>query len=201
MPKINLKPTARAAAALAAIVSITVGGYVSLPSGYRVHDDTALSIRYLTGPWEGRRLVAYLDTLPNPDRWTICDGDTTDVKSGQIETDAGCDKRVAVKMERDYRPRLVACVPNWDKHPLGWRGAMLDLSWNIGTGATCNSTAVQVVNTATRLRKVPDYKASCRYATLYVKSGGKTYDGLVKRRGIGDLSRIGDGEMCVTGAS
>ena len=75
MSKINLKSTARAAAALAAIVSVTVGGYVSLPSGYRVHDDTALSIRYLTGPWEGRRLVAYLDTLPNPDRWTICDGD------------------------------------------------------------------------------------------------------------------------------
>jgi len=196
---IKLVPSKRASAAVASIAAVAVGGYATLPSGYKVHDDTALAIKYLTGPWEGRRLVAYLDKLPNPPRWTICDGDTTDVKPWQVETDAGCDKRVAVKMERDYRPPLVACVPDWDKHPLGWRGAMLDLSWNIGTAATCNSTAIAVVKTAVRLKKVPDYKASCGYATLYVKSGGRTYDGLVKRRGMGDASRIGDGEMCVSG--
>ncbi|MBB3411187.1 GH24 family phage-related lysozyme (muramidase) [Rhizobium sp. BK316] len=196
---IKLVPSKRASAAIASIVAMAVGGWATLPSGYKVHDDTALAIKYLTGPWEGRRLVAYLDTLPNPDRWTICDGDTTDVKPGQVETNEGCDKRVAVKMERDYRPKLVACVPDWDNHPLGWRGAMLDLSWNIGPGATCNSTAIQVVKTAVKLKKTPDYKASCGYATLYIKSGGRTYDGLVKRRGMGDASRIGDGEMCMSG--
>lgn len=201
MATINLKPSPRAAAAIATIVAAAVGGFVTLSSGYKVHDDTALSIRYLTGPWEGRRLVAYWDRLPKPPRLTICDGDTTNVKPGQIETDAGCDKRVAVKMERDYRPALVACVPDWDKHPLGWRGAMLDLTWNIGPGAACNSSAVGVIKEAARLKRVPDYKQSCGLATLYIKSGGVTYDGLRKRRGMGDASRIGDGEMCVTGAS
>jgi GH24 family phage-related lysozyme (muramidase) len=198
--RINLKSTARAAAALAVIVSTTVGGYVTLSSGFVVHDDTALAIKYLTGPWEGRRYMPYLDTLPNPDRWTVCDGDTTDVTPGKRETDESCDRRVAVKMERDYRPALAdpKCIPDWDKHPLGWRGSMLDLSWNIGPRGVCNSSAVGVIKEAKRLGKVPDYKASCQLATLYVKSGGKTYDGLVKRRGMGDSTRIGDGEMCVT---
>lgn len=198
---IDLKKSARAAAAIAAIVSTTVGGFVTLSSGYKVHDDTALSIRYLTGPWEGRRLKAYVDNLAKPPRVTICDGDTTDVKLGQVETDAGCDKRVAVKMERDYRPVLVACVPDWDKHPLGWRGAMLDLSWNLGPKRVCNSPAITEIKKAIALKKVPDYKLSCRLASVYVKAGGVTYDGLVKRRGMGDKLRIGDGEMCVTGVS
>lgn len=198
---LKLTPSKRAATALAAVASITYGGYVSLSSGYKVHDDTALAITYLTGPWEGRRLVAYLDTLPKPPRVTICDGDTTNVKMGDVETNEGCDRRVAIKMERDYRSKLVACVPDWDKHPLGWRGAMLDLTWNIGPGKACSSSAVGVIKEAKRLNKKPDYDLSCGLITVYIKSGGKTYDGLVNRRGMGDKARIGDGEMCKTGVA
>lgn len=194
----RLKKTARGAAAIAAVVAATAGGY-TMYKGYKVHDDVALAAEYLVGPWEGRRLVAYLDTLARPPVWTICDGDTNGVKRGDRETPEGCDKRLMEKMERQYRPPLVACIPNWEKQPLAWRSMMLSLGWNIGTSGACRSTAARIVRDATLQGRAPDYIASCQAATAFNKSGGQVRIGLVNRREMGDRSRIGEGELCRSG--
>lgn len=200
MPINKLRPSKRATVLLAGIVASSVGGYVTLFQGQApVHDDTALAIK-VAGPWEGRYLKAYLDTLPTKPVWTICDGDTTNVRPNQVETPEGCDKRFAQKMEKNYRPALVKCIQKWDDHPLSWRGMMLTLSWNIGTAKTCNSTAAAIVNSAVTVGVPPNYVSSCNAATAFNKAGGRTYIGLVNRREMGDATRIGEGELCVTGA-
>lgn len=199
MTKSKLRPTKRASALLATIVAVSVGGYVALfPGQAKVHDDVALAIQ-IAGPWEGRHLKAYLDTLPTKPVWTICDGDTNGVYKGMVETPEGCDKRFAQKMEQMYRPALVRCITNWDEQPLSWRGMMLSLGWNIGTGAACKSTAARLVNDDLRLNRKPDYIASCHAATRFNQAGGRVYIGLVNRREMGDDKRIGEGELCVTG--
>lgn len=193
MPVNKIRPSKRAGAALAAVMAATVSGYVALFPGEKpVHDDVALASTYLVQPWEGRALVAYLDKLAKPPVWTICDGDTTNVKPGMIETPEGCNKRLATKMEKNYRPPLVKCVDGWDRKPLSWRGMMISLAWNIGTGAACSSTAA-------KLGRLGQYRASCEAATAFNKAGGRVYIGLVNRREMGDKTRIGEAELCVTG--
>lgn len=196
MAKNKLRPTKRASALIASIVAASVAGYVALfPGQAAVHDDVALAIKTAM-PWEGRHLKAYRDVVGV---LTICDGDTTDVRPGQVETPEGCDRRTAQKMERVYRPALVKCVTDWDGQPLAWRGMMLSLAWNIGTGAACKSTATRIVNDAERLGKTPNYIASCEAATRFNRAGGRVFIGLVNRREMGDAKRIGEGELCVSG--
>jgi GH24 family phage-related lysozyme (muramidase) len=174
-------------------LAASIGGYVTIFRGLPpVHDDVALAIDTLVTPWEGDALKAYLDTLPKPPRWTICQGDTDGVKPGMVETQAGCNKRVATKMERDYRPYLVKCIPGFDQKPLAWRAMMDSLSWNIGWPATCNSTAA-------RLGLAGQYMQSCNAATAFNNAGGRVIVGIVRRREMGDASRIGEGELCVSG--
>ena len=195
----KLRATPRAKALIASIVAASVAGYVAIfPGQPRVHDDVALAIKTAM-PWEGRQLVAYLDRIAKPPVWTVCDGDTDDVRPGLVETPASCDQRTAMKMEKRFRPTLVACIVDWDKQPLSWRGMMLSLSWNIGTGAACGSTAARIVNDATRLGWHPDYVQSCKAATAFNKAGGRMIIGLAMRREMGDASRIGEGELCVSG--
>ncbi|HWU63560.1 MAG TPA: glycoside hydrolase [Ensifer sp.] len=196
MPITNLHQTKRGQAAIAAIVALSVGGYVVLPSGYKVHDDTALAVTYLTKDWEGRRLKSYLDRIAKPPRWTVCDGDTTDVGPDTVETEAGCDKRLAQKMEADYRPPLQKCVLNWDRQPLAWRGVMLDFAWNTGVRTACNSGGVKEVNAAQHEGRKPDFSKACENLTLYTNAGGVFIKGLALRHGMGDATRIGDGELC-----
>ena len=199
MPISKLRATPRAKALIASIVAATVAGYVVIfPGQPKVHDDVALAIKTAT-PWEGRELVAYLDRIAKPPVWTVCDGDTDHVRPGLVETPAGCDQRTAMKMEKRYRPALVSCVAKWDNQPLAWRGMMLSLSWNIGTGGACGSTAARIDNDATRLGKHPDYLASCNVATAFNKAGGHMIIGIVHRREMGDASRFGEGELCVSG--
>jgi GH24 family phage-related lysozyme (muramidase) len=193
MPVNQIKPSKRAQAAIASITALAFGGYITLFSGQPpVHDDVALAVKELVGPWEGRKKVAYLDKLAKPPVWTICDGDTNNVKPGMVETDEGCNRRVVEKMEGVYRPALVKCIAYFDKKPLSWRSMMISLSWNIGTGATCNSTA------AKRGRE-GKYTESCLAATAFNRAGGQVYIGLVNRREMGDKTRIGEAELCVTG--
>lgn len=191
MPK--LTATKRGKAAIAAIVAVSIGGMVALfPRKPPVPDDVALAIGTLVQPWEGESLKAYLDTLAKPPVWTICAGDTNNVKPGMVETPAGCNHRLALKMTTQYRPKLVTCIPNFERRPISWRAMMDSLAWNIGTGAACGSTAA-------KLGASGDYLASCNAATAYNKAGGQVRIGLVNRREMGDATRIGEGELCVSG--
>jgi len=194
MAKIKLTASRRARAAIAAVVlAAGAGGTLALaPGAAPVPDDVALAVESLVKPWEGRSLRAYLDTIAKPPVWTICDGDTTNVKPGMVETPAGCDKRLATKIVRDYRAKLVACVANWNSAPLSWRAMMNSLAWNIGASAACGSSAA-------RLGRAGRWLESCTAATAFNRAGGRMIVGLANRRGMGDATRIGEGELCASG--
>ena len=194
MATIKLAPTRRARAAIAAVLlSAGAGGTLALmPGAAPVPDDVALAVTVLVKPWEGRSLRAYLDTVAKPPVWTICDGDTKGVRPGMVETAAGCDRRLASRIVRDYRARLVACVPNWPAAPLSWRAMMTSLAWNIGVDAACRSTAA-------RLGRAGRWLESCTAATAFNRAGGRMVVGLANRRGMGDATRIGEGELCASG--
>lgn len=196
MVTIDLAPTRRARAVLAAVVlAAGASGTVALmPGSTPVPDDVALAVQVLVKPWEGRSLTAYLDTIAQPPVWTICDGDTQGVKPGLVETPAGCDRRLATRMVRDYRARLAACISNWSDAPLSWRAMMNSLAWNIGANAACRSTAA-------RLGRSGRWLESCTAATAFNRVGGRMVIGLARRRGMGDAARIGEGELCASGMS
>jgi GH24 family phage-related lysozyme (muramidase) len=152
----------------------------------------ALASTTLVQPWEGRALLPYLDTIAKPPVWTVCDGDTNDVRPGVKETPAGCNTRLVVKMTTKYRPALERCIAGWKSKPLSWRAMMLSLSWNIGTSGACNSMAA-------KLGRAGQYEASCKAATVWNRAGGQVVIGLVRRREMGDATRIGEAELCVSG--
>lgn len=181
----------RAKALIASVVAASVGGFAIFSGGHKVHDDTMLAIKLLQ-PWEGRHLTAYLDKIAKPPVWTICDGDTDNVRAGMVETHEGCDKRLAIKLERDYRAPVAKCAGDWDDRPLSWRGSVLAATWNIGVGATCRSTFM-------KLAKQGRYEEACEAATAWNKAGGVVVRGLDLRRKDGDANRIGERELCLAG--
>lgn len=188
----KITPSRRARASIAALMStaMMIGGiwYVDGSSG-KVPAAIVLASETLVQPWEGRELKAYRDIVGV---WTICDGDTENVKSGMVETPAGCDARLEKRLTRDFYPKLLSCIANFAKKPISWQAMMISLSYNIGSSAACNSTAA-------RLGRYGDYLNSCLAATRFNKAGGKMIIGLVKRREMGDTSRIGEAELCVSG--
>jgi len=191
MPINKIRSSGRARAAIAAVlamVGVTIGG-VRYING--TPDDVVLASTYLVEPWEGEVLKAYLDRIPKPPVWTICAGDTQNVKPGMVETPAGCKARLERRMIKEFRPALVACIPGFNKAPISWRAMMDSLAWNIGSRAACNSRAA-----AYGIKQM--WVASCNAATAFNRSGGRVIIGLVKRRESGDATRIGEGELCVS---
>ncbi len=195
MPITPLRASARARAAIAGVIALAAagGGYITLSTGEKVPPQVVLAMNTLE-PWEETQLRAYLDKLPKPPVWTICAGDTKNVRAGMVETREGCDKRLRTRLINDYYKPLTRCIPGFDARPVSWGAMMISLSWNVGVGAACKSTAA-------RLGKEGRYRESCDAATAFNKAGGKVIRGLVLRREMGDASRIGEGELCVTGLS
>jgi GH24 family phage-related lysozyme (muramidase) len=189
----RLTPSKRAKAAIAAVVaaSTSIGGalYVVRPGEPPVPAAVELAANALVKPWEGRELRAYRDIVGVP---TICDGDTEGVRMGMVETPEGCNKRLEKRLMRDFYPGLQQCISAFDKKPVSWQAMMISLSYNVGIGAGCKSTAA-------KLGRLGQYLQSCVAATAFNKAGGKMIVGLAKRREMGDATRIGEGELCVSG--
>jgi GH24 family phage-related lysozyme (muramidase) len=196
MPINKIVPTRRAKAAIAAVVAaFSAGGAAYVQYGAPTADTppaVTLAIKELIKPWEGRKLVAYFDRLAKPPVWTICDGDTENVKPGMVETPAGCDRRLEQRVTRDYFRPLTRCIVGFEQKPLSWQASMTSLSYNIGPVKTCNSTAA-------RMARAGHMLASCEAATAFNQAGGNVYTGLVNRREMGDAQRIGEAELCVSG--
>lgn len=151
----------------------------------------AIATATLIQPWEGREYRAYRDMVGV---WTICDGDTENVRPGQVATDAECDARTKRRVYEDFYVPIRACVgPDlFDRAPVSWQAAATSLSYNIGVGAFCGSTAV-------RRAKISDWRGSCEAMTLFNRAGGKVVTGLKLRREFGDGTRIGELELCLAG--
>lgn len=143
---------------------------------------------YLTRPWEGDVHQAYWDRLGK--KWTICFGDTKDVRKGMVKTEGECKHSQLVRMENDYHKPLQRCIRNFDTLPLGMQWAFLDLAWNIGVYKTCHSTAAGRARTK-------QYEGACHAITWFDKAGHEVVPGLKARRTDGDKQRLGEEEVCL----
>lgn len=173
----------------------------ALASGLGV---VAMTATYLTVPWEGVRTTAYWDSLGKV--WTVCAGDTKDVQKGDTHTKQQCMDTLYNRMEKDYHQPLQKCIRGFDDAPLSVGASMLDLSWNIGVGGVCNSSAATFMRQGISLQTSGNadaakssYAQTCEKITLYNRAGGQVVRGLDLRRKEGDPSRMGEREFCRTG--
>lgn len=139
------------------IVALAVGGAIGLAA-------------YIVPAFEGRELEAYLDEGGVP---TICDGDTYNVRLGDVATPQECDARLRgqLAISNDAINKYVR-VKLADHE----RAALISFIYNVGVGAFRNSTL---------LRKLNDGDGKwCYELDRWVKVNGKVSRGLVKRRSI-----------------
>jgi lysozyme len=87
---------------------------------------------------EGLEYKAYRDIAGI---WTICAGDTNDVRAGLVETPEGCRQRLEKQLVAHAKP-VMACTPRLSERGRDWqRAAAVSLAYNVGVGAWCRSTA------------------------------------------------------------
>lgn len=86
---------------------------------------------------EGLEYKAYRDIAGI---WTICAGDTANVRPGLVETPEGCRLRLERQLIAHAAP-VMACTPRLREPGRDWqRAAAVSLAYNIGVGAYCRST-------------------------------------------------------------
>lgn len=133
------------------------------------------------GPWEGLRTQAYQDIVGV---WTVCFGETKGVKRGDQYTPAECSAMLEKELHQ-YAADLGKCL----KAPLpeGAAVALLSLSYNIGTGAACKSTAVRRANAG-------DLYGACDAILMWNK--GRINGKLQVIRGL-ENRRLAERELCI----
>lgn len=137
----------------------------------------ALAMAGLT-TWEGKRNVAYRDIVGVV---TACRGTTQGVQMGRVYTDAQCDamdEASAVQHAEGVR----RCTPRLAGNQLV---AATLLTYNIGVGGYCGSTAARRFNAG-------DTKGGCDAFLMWNRAGGKVVQGLVNRRTY-------ERRLCLTG--
>ena len=107
--------------------------------------------------------------------WTICNGDTTNVRPGMVETKEGCQKRLEQQLIAHAAP-VMACSPRLKEEGRDYqRAAAVSLAYNIGVNAYCKSTV-------DRMFDAGNWRAGCDAFRRWVIAGGKRVQGLVNRR-------------------
>jgi len=166
LPKSPLVAMVGAAAAimLATMIPHDESGRVVQAS---VADDGSLLVEHKRGP---QYLRAYADIVGV---WTICDGDTKNVRPGMVETEAGCAKRLEQQLIAHAAP-VLKCVP-------GLRGrdnqlaASVSFAYNVGVAGFCRSTAARRFNAG-------NWRGGCDAFLMWNKAGGRVVRGLTLRR-------------------
>lgn len=120
--------------------------------------------------FEGKSLVAYLDPVGIP---TICSGIIANVRLNDVATQAECNTALDREM-RSHLLRIETCIHGY-LTPNQW-AAILSWSYNIGTGAACNSTLVRKINAGLSPTQW------CSELSRWTMAGGKYYEGLARRR-------------------
>ena len=135
----------------------------------------------LVGAWEGLRLTAYRDIVGVP---TVCYGETLGVKLGDRHTKAECDAKLLASLQR-HEAGMRKCLKAPDAIPAKSYVAFVSLTYNIGVGAFCKSTARKRLDAG-------DVRGACDAATWYNRAGGRKIPGLVNRRSA-------EHELCLQG--
>jgi lysozyme len=131
--------------------------------------DGALVVTHVSGPQYRK---AYADIVGV---WTICDGDTKNVRPGMVETEAGCTARLERQLIAHAKP-VLECVPALRRPENQNRlVASVSLAYNIGTTGFCNSTAARRFNAG-------DWRGGCDAFLRWNKAGGREVLGLTLRR-------------------
>ncbi|WP_421907275.1 lysozyme [Mameliella sp.] len=176
------------AIALAALVMFLTMGMGKIPEGEpegiavtdgappTVEEWAAVAVP-LVAKWEGLRTHAYLDTIAEPDVWTVCYGETRNVGPNDSYTPEQC----AAMLER----RLLEYRAGWHEYltpvTLNHRltperdGAFTSFAYNVGVGGAGRSTATRRLN-------VGDVSGACEAIGWWNKAGGRVIRGLVNRR-------------------
>lgn len=123
----------------------------------------------MTGPWEGLELKAYRDIVGV---WTICYGETLNVRPGDTATKAECDATFARRLSQ-FRSAVDACMTV--EVPVQVEVAIVDLAYNVGEKAVCDSTLMKKANRG-------DLRGACDELLKWVRAGGRVVQGLVNRR-------------------
>jgi lysozyme len=126
--------------------------------------------------WEGRELRAYRDVVGV---LTICDGDTNNVRPGQVATEAECDARLERQLIAHATPILEGfggkpCAPSLKDKPNAL-AASASLAYNIGVASYCRSTAA-------RRFRAGDIAGGCDAFLMWRFAGGREIRGLLNRR-------------------
>lgn len=137
--------------------------------------------------WEGNKTLPYKDIVGV---WTVCAGDTRNVKPGVRLTEAQCRERTA-KILQEFGTEVAKSSPGIENHWVEWASHSIHAA-NIGMG-NYNKGSVR------KLYNQGNYRLACRAMLLYDKAGGKTVIGLKNRR-AGTNDRIGEYELCLGGA-
>lgn len=121
--------------------------------------------------WEGLKTTTYIDVVGVP---TVCYGDTgPHVTMGAVFTAEECAKLLDRRLTL-YAQRLDKCVTVPVTPYQG--AAILELAYNVGVGAVCNSTMVRQINAG-----APPTQW-CGQLRRWVYAGGRVWKGLVNRR-------------------
>lgn len=137
----------------------------------------------LVGAWEGLRLAAYEDIVGVP---TVCYGETKGVELGDRHSKAECDSMLISSLQEHERG-MRKCLDNPDAIPGKSYIAFVSLTYNVGVGAFCKSTARKRLNAG-------NVKGACDAATWFNKAGGRKIPGLVNRRAA-------EHALCLEGAA
>lgn len=127
---------------------------------------------------------AYLDTIAEPDVPTIGHGQTRlfnadgsvrrAVRMGDLLTAEEADRQFSIGLQVQYWRPYRRCLdvsgiaPQTD-------ASFTSLTWNIGTGGVCRSTALRRLNAG-------NLTAACEALTWWNRAGGRVVRGLVNRR-------------------
>lgn len=222
MPINKILPTRRAKQAIAAVVvaaGVGAGGWggyshqpapapapihrtvvtpameirAAIDKGY-VPPAVRLAVDYLIRPWEGLVLHSHWDRFSK--RYDICFGDTLidgkPVKAGMTLSKERCEAILIQRVIYDYYLPLVDGVPGYIDAPISLQASMISGAYNFGVDRQKHSKTAEFVGKRR-------YHDACLAQTAFNKSGGQRLDGLVKRRENGDIDRIGEAELCVSG--
>lgn len=127
--------------------------------------------------WEGVKTATYLDPIGIP---TACVGQTgPHIRMGQSFTRQECFAMLDAT-QRAKAAELDRCITaELAPHEAA---AVLDLAFNVGTGAVCRSTMVRLINQGRPAR------VWCHELDKWVFAGGIRWQGLVNRRA--DAKRV-----------
>ncbi|KZK97252.1 Lysozyme RrrD [Pseudovibrio sp. Ad5] len=123
------------------------------------------------GAWEGLRTSTYRDIIGKP---TICYGETRGVKMGDTATNVQCDEMLIASLKH-HEAGMRRCLEHPDKIPIRTYVAFVSLTYNVGVGNFCRSTARRRLDAG-------DYAGACSAATWFNRAGGRKVQGLVNRR-------------------